>query len=57
MSHYKNRKSIRLKNWDYSSDGLYFITICTKNREHHFGKIVDGEMIYSDGCKLKNTKK
>ncbi len=32
--------SMRLKNWDYSSPGFYFITICTKNREHFFGKIV-----------------
>lgn len=27
------RRSIRLKNYDYSSDGGYFITICTQNRE------------------------
>lgn len=27
------RKQIRLKNWDYSQDGGYFVTICTKNRE------------------------
>ncbi|MBN1621343.1 MAG: transposase [Endomicrobiales bacterium] len=26
-----NRKSIRLKNYDYSSNGYYFVTICTKN--------------------------
>ncbi|MBC8172676.1 MAG: transposase [Chitinophagales bacterium] len=35
----KERKNIRLRNYDYSSDGLYFITICTKNRENHFGEI------------------
>ena len=35
-----NRKSIRLKNYDYSQEGLYFITICTKNRENLFGEIV-----------------
>ncbi|MBQ3137365.1 MAG: transposase [Clostridia bacterium] len=27
------RKSIRLKDYDYSSNGAYFITVCTKNRE------------------------
>ena len=35
-----NRKSIRLKNYDYSREGLYFITICTKNNERIFGEIV-----------------
>lgn len=32
--------SARLKNWDYGSNGAYFITICTHNRQHFFGKIV-----------------
>jgi REP element-mobilizing transposase RayT len=36
-----HRKSIRLKNYDYSKEGLYFITICTHNRENLFGKIID----------------
>ncbi len=42
------RRSIRLKHFDYSQEGLYFITICCKNREHLFGKIVEGEMILND---------
>lgn len=40
----KNRHSIRLKNYDYSSNGAYFVTICTHNREYLFGDIVDGKM-------------
>ena len=36
----KNRQSIRLKNYDYSQSGLYFVTICTQNRECIFGDIV-----------------
>jgi REP element-mobilizing transposase RayT len=36
----KNRQSIRLKNYDYSKSGLYFITICTQNRRCLFGNIV-----------------
>jgi putative transposase len=28
--------SARLQNWDYGSDGAYFITICAKNRVHFF---------------------
>jgi REP element-mobilizing transposase RayT len=35
-----HRRSIRLKGYDYSQEGLYFITICTQNRECLFGKIV-----------------
>lgn len=31
--------STRLQTWDYSNNGAYFITICTKNREHFFGNI------------------
>ena len=30
------RKEIRLKNYDYSSPGAYFITICTKNKTNYF---------------------
>ncbi len=42
-----NRRSIRLKNYDYSQNGSYFITIVTQNRKHLFGKIEDGKMILS----------
>ena len=38
------RRSIRLKNYDYTQVGAYFVTICTSNRECLFGEIVDGEM-------------
>lgn len=37
--------SARLQNWDYGSNGAYFITICTKEREHFFGEVVDKKMI------------
>ncbi|MBK6838867.1 MAG: hypothetical protein IPG90_11965 [Bacteroidetes bacterium] len=40
---YRN-ESIRLQHWDYANAGAYFITICTKNRAHFFGEIIDGEM-------------
>jgi putative transposase len=39
--------SARKPGYDYSCNGSYFITICTKNRECFFGKIVYGEMQYS----------
>ena len=34
-------ESARLKGWDYSSPGYYFIAICTKNRECLFGEILE----------------
>ncbi len=38
------RKTIRLKGFDYSQPGEYFVTICAQNHEHRFGAIVDGKM-------------
>ena len=35
-----NRRQIRLKNYDYSENGAYFVTICSKNKEALFGKVV-----------------
>ena len=37
-----HRRSIRLKGYDYSQPGMYFITVCTRNREHLFGTITVG---------------
>ena len=48
------RKSLRLKGYDYSQEGFYFITVCTQSRLHLFGKIVDGEMVLNEaGCMVK----
>jgi len=38
------RKLIRLKRYDYSKDGMYFITICIHNREHIFGETIDNSV-------------
>jgi len=35
--------STRLQTWDYGSQALYFITICTKDRENYFGEIITAE--------------
>jgi len=40
-----HRKSIRLKGFDYSKAGLYFISICCQDRICRFGKIENGKMI------------
>ena len=39
-----HRRSIRLKEYDYSQSGAYFITLCAFNRECLFGNIVDVKM-------------
>ncbi|MEW6092893.1 MAG: hypothetical protein AB1531_02900 [Chloroflexota bacterium] len=39
-----HRHSLRLKGYDYSQAGAYFITIVTLGREELFGKVVDGDM-------------
>ena len=41
-------ESVRLKGWDYSSNGAYYITICIKNRKCVFGKKTNEKMILSD---------
>jgi REP element-mobilizing transposase RayT len=38
------RKSNRLRDYDYSRDGYYFITICTRGRKNFFGDIKEGTM-------------
>ena len=46
------RKSLRMKYYDYSSNGLYFVTVCAYNKQHLFGKIVNGEMHLSQIGKI-----
>lgn len=45
-------KSIRLPDWNYGSDGAYFITICVKNRKCVFGEIINGKMELSKMGKI-----
>ncbi len=47
-----HRRSIRLKGYDYSQAGAYFVTICAQNRECLFGEIVNGEMQLNDAGKM-----
>ena len=42
------RKSTRLKNFDYSSAGAYFVTICIRDRMHILSQIVKTELIATD---------
>ncbi len=43
-----HRQSIRLKGYEYSRPGAYFVTICARNRECLFGNISDGQMVLND---------
>ncbi len=47
-----HRRSIRLKGYDYSRSGLYFVTICCQDRICRFGKIENGEMVLNDFGKI-----
>lgn len=46
-STFKKRKSNRLKEYDYSKTGYYFVTLCTENGKEYFGKIENGKMVLS----------
>ena len=49
------RRSIRLKGYDYSQAGLYFITICCQDKICRFGKIENGEMILNEYGKIAHN--
>ena len=43
-----HRRSIRLRGYDYSRAGAYFLTICTHQQTMLFGEIIDGEMALNE---------
>ena len=49
-----HRRSMRLKDYDYTQNGYYFVTICAENKIEYFGEIIDGEMILSEIGKIAN---
>ena len=46
--HQHHRKSVRLKGYNYAQAGLYFLTICTHNRECLLGNINNGQLLLND---------
>lgn len=55
MTLFKNQyriESARLKEWDYSRYGYYFVTICTKDKQYSFGDIVGDKMKLSEIGKI-----
>lgn len=47
-----HRQSLRLRDYDYSRAGAYFVTICTWQRECLFGEVVDGVMRLNDAGRV-----
>ena len=43
----KNRQLNRLANYDYSQNGMYFVTICVKDRMESLGQIINGKVSLS----------
>src|SRR6266516_4662040 len=43
-----HRRSIRLRGYDYSRAGAYFVTICTQHRDQLFGEVRDTKMEWND---------
>lgn len=48
----KNRKINRLQNYNYSQNGFYFVTICTKDRIEYFGEIKNRKMVLNEYGKI-----
>ncbi len=59
----EDRKNIRLREYDYSQNGVYFITICTKNKQNLFWDTADTLTVGAGiarphaGCMLSETGK
>ncbi len=47
-----HRRSIRLKEYNYSSPGYYFVTVCTQYRYCLFGRVINGQMQLNDAGKM-----
>lgn len=47
-----HRRSIRLRGYDYSASGFYFITVCVQHKEPLLGEIIAGAMTLNDVGRL-----
>ncbi|CAM3905615.1 MULTISPECIES: transposase [Flavobacterium] len=58
MTKFNNKyriESTRLQHWDYGQKAVYFVTICTANREHFFGSIEETPCIEEMPCVVVET--
>lgn len=51
-----NRRYMRLRGWDYSSPGCYFVTICVKNKECFLADNVDGKVVPNEYGKIVESR-
>ena len=47
-----HRRSVRLRGYDYSQPGTYFLTVCTHDRECLFGDVLDGEITFNEAGRI-----
>ncbi|NWF89291.1 MAG: transposase [Ignavibacteriaceae bacterium] len=52
----RHRKSIRLREYDYSEPNWYYVTICTYDRKNLFGDIKNSKMVLNDFGKFVNEE-
>jgi REP element-mobilizing transposase RayT len=52
----RQRRSIRLQGYDYSQEGMYFITLCCYEKNHLFGKIADNQMLLNSAGKIAHNE-
>ena len=57
MAEFPKRKSIRIPNYDYSTPGAYFITVCTANKEKIFWNAVGADIIRPQDVPLSSIGK
>lgn len=50
-----HRRSIRLRGYDYTRRGAYFVTVCTQDRRRLFGTVVNGRMVLNDAGRMVKT--
>ena len=53
--HVHRRRSLRLKGYDYSNPGGYFVTLCVKDRQCLFGNVVDAGMVLDEAGRMVQT--
>ena len=52
QENYLQRQSIRLREYDYTQPGAYFVTVVTHLRKNLFGEIIDGQMFLNQAGKI-----
>lgn len=50
------RRSLRLRDYDYTQAGAYFVTVCTQDRACLFGEVVDGEMRLNEAGEMVSAE-